>query len=196
VRLLQECQKILETSRPLRSQPGLADTSVLRGFTFLSIKPLLLLVNQPEVNVPPLPDQIIDGSMAPYLEIVGKLEMELAQLPQNEAVEFMEEMGLHTLARDQVIKKSYQLLGLISFFTTNEQEARAWTIKHGTPALEAAGVVHSDMKRGFIRAEVVHYDDLKSAGNYAAAQKGGLVRLEGKEYIVQDGDVIFFRFKV
>ena len=134
--------------------------------------------------------------MAPYLEIVGKLEMELAQLPQNEAIEFMEEMGLDTLARDQVIKKSYQLLGLISFFTTNEQEARAWTIPHGTSALEAAGVVHSDMERGFIRAEVVHYDDLESAGSYAAAQKGGLVRLEGKEYMVQDGDVIFFRFKV
>jgi len=196
VRLLQECQKILEISRPLRSQPELADIPVLRGFSFLSIKPLLLLVNQPEGTVPPLPDQIIDGSMAPYLEIVGKLEMELAQLPQNEAIEFMEEMGLDTLARDQVIKKSYQLLGLISFFTTNEQEARAWTIPHGTSALEAAGVVHSDMERGFIRAEVVHYDDLESAGSYAAAQKGGLVRLEGKEYMVQDGDVIFFRFKV
>jgi len=168
----------------------------LRGFSFLSVKPLLLLVNQPEESAPPLPDQIADGSMAPYLEIVGKLEMELAQLSPNEATEFMEEMGLDTLARDQVIKTSYQLLGLISFFTTNEQEARAWTIKNGTSALEAAGVVHSDMQRGFIRAEVIHYDELENAGSYAAAQKQGLVRLEGKEYTVQDGDVIFFRFKV
>jgi hypothetical protein len=95
-----------------------------------------------------------------------------------------------------VIQASSQLLGLISFFTTNEQEARAWTIKQGSPALKAAGVVHSDMERGFIRAEVIQYNDLEAAGSYAAAQKQGLVRLEGKEYIVQDGDVIFFRFKV
>jgi hypothetical protein len=122
--------------------------------------------------------------------------MELAQLSPDEASEFMVEMGLETLAREQVIQASSQLLGLISFFTTNEQEARAWTVKAGTPALQAAGVVHSDMERGFIRAEVVQYDDLEDAGSYAVAQKQGLVRLEGKEYIVQDGDVIFFRFKV
>jgi hypothetical protein len=196
IQRLQECQQILETSRPLRSQPELANIPLLRGFSFLSIKPLLLLLNQPEENVPSLPDHIIDGSLAPCLEIVGKLEMELAQLPPEEAIEFMEELGLDSLVRDQVIKTSYQLLGLISFFTTNEQEARAWTIQQGTTALEAAGVVHSDMQRGFIRAEVVHYDDLESSGNYAAAQKQGLVRLEGKEYRVQEGDVIFFRFKV
>ncbi|MEE9569560.1 MAG: DUF933 domain-containing protein, partial [Candidatus Binatia bacterium] len=132
----------------------------------------------------------------PYLEIVGKLEMELAQLSPDEANEFMIELGLETLARDQVIQASAQLLGLISFFTTNEQEARAWTIKQDSSALRAAGVVHSDMERGFIRAEVIQFNDLESAGSYAAAQKQGLVRLEGKEYVVQDGDVIFFRFKV
>ncbi len=196
VRLLQECQEILETSHPLRARPEISDFPVLRGFSFLSAKPLLILVNQPEENVPPLPGEVTDRAVAPYLEIVGKLEMELAQLSPDDSIEFMEEMGLETLARDQVIKASYQLLGLISFFTTNEQEARAWTIKHGTPALKAAGVVHSDMERGFIRAEVVHYNDLEDAGSYAAAQKKGLVRLEGKDYVVQDGDVIFFRFKV
>jgi ribosome-binding ATPase YchF (GTP1/OBG family) len=108
----------------------------------------------------------------------------------------MEEMGIETLARDRVIKSSYRLLDLISFFTTNEQEARAWTIRRGTPALKAAGVVHSDMERGFIRAEVVSFDDLEKAGSYPVAQKQGVVRLEGKDYIVQDGDVIFFRFHV
>jgi hypothetical protein len=134
--------------------------------------------------------------MAPYLEIVGKLEMELAQLSPEEAGEFMEELGLEALAREQVIQASFRLLGLISFFTANEQEARAWTIKEGNSALRAAGVVHTDMERGFIRAEVVAYDGLEKAGNYAGAQKQGLVHLEGKDYIVQDGDVIFFRFKV
>ncbi|UCE84379.1 MAG: redox-regulated ATPase YchF [Deltaproteobacteria bacterium] len=196
VRLLQECQEILEASRPLRSQPGISEIPLMRGFSFLSAKPLLILVNQPEEDVPPLPVEVTDGTIAPQLEIVGKLEMELAQLSPDEASEFMVEMGLETLAREQVIQASSQLLGLISFFTTNEQEARAWTVKAGTPALQAAGVVHSDMERGFIRAEVVQYDDLEGAGSYAVAQKQGLVRLEGKEYIVQDGDVIFFRFKV
>jgi GTP-binding protein YchF len=196
VRLLQKCQKILEASLPLRSQPEIAEVPVLRGFSFLSAKPLLILVNQPEEDVPPLAAEITDGTLGPYLEIVGKLEMELAQLSPDEANEFMVEMGLEALARDKVIKTSYQLLGLISFFTTNEQEARAWTIEQSSPALKAAGVVHSDMERGFIRAEVIHYDDLEGAGSYAAAQKQGLVRLEGKEYVVQDGDVIFFRFKV
>jgi ribosome-binding ATPase YchF (GTP1/OBG family) len=122
--------------------------------------------------------------------------MELAQFSPDEAGEFMEELGLESLARDQVIQASSKLLGLICFFTTNEQEARAWTIKQGSPALKAAGVVHSDMERGFIRAEVVQYDDLEGAGSYGAAQKQGLVRLEGKEYVVKDGDVIFFRFSL
>ena len=196
VRLLQECQQILEASRALRSQADMLDVPIMRGFSFLSAKPVLILVNQEEEDAPPLPTEIIDETIAPYLEIVGKLEMELAQLSPEDAGEFMEELGLETLARDQVIQASSKLLGLISFFTTNEREARAWTIRKGTPALRAAGVVHSDMERGFIRAEVVQYDDLESAGSYTVAQKQGLVRLEGKEYVVQDGDVIFFRFSV
>jgi GTP-binding protein YchF len=196
VRLLQECQEHLEASRALRRQADMLDVPIMRGFSFLSAKPMLILINQPEEQAPSLPAEITNETMAPYLEIVGQLEMELAQLAPDEAGEFMEELGLETLARDQVIQASSRLLGLISFFTTNEQEARAWTIKQGTPALKAAGVVHSDMERGFIRAEVVRYADLKSAGSYAAAQKQGLVRLEGKEYVVQEGDVMFFRFSV
>ena len=196
VRLLQECKETLETSHALRSQADMLDVPVMRGFSFLSGKPVLILVNQAEEDVPPLPPEIRDETIAPCLEIVGKLEMELAQLSPDEAGEFMEELALEALARDQVIQACSKILGLISFFTTNEQEARAWTIRKGAPALKAAGVVHSDMARGFIRAEVVHYDDLESAGSYGAAQKQGLVRLEGKEYVVQDGDVIFFRFSV
>jgi GTP-binding protein YchF len=196
VNRLRECQKILEASRPLRPEADMLDVPIMRGYAFLSAKPLLLLMNQPEENGPPVPTEIAEETLAPFLEIVGKLEMELAQLPEDEAGEFMELMGVETLARERVIKASSELLGLISFFTTNEQEARAWTVKQGTTALKAAGVVHSDMERGFIRAEVVHYDDLQAAATYAAAQKQGLVRLEGKEYVVQDGDVIFFRFHV
>ncbi len=196
VRLLLECQKTLEASRALRFQADTLSIPIMKGFSFLSVKPVLILINQPEEDTPPLPAEITDETIAPYLEIVGKLEMELAQLSPDEAEEFMEELGFETLARDQVIQASSKLLGLISFFTTNEQEARAWTIRKGTPALRAAGVVHSDMERGFIRAEVVPYYDLEGAGSYGAAQKQGLVRLEGKEYVVQDGDVIFFRFSV
>ncbi|UCG13068.1 MAG: redox-regulated ATPase YchF [Deltaproteobacteria bacterium] len=196
VKELGQCQEILEASSPLRSRPGILEIPILRGFSFLSAKPLFYLINQPEEEVSPLPAEISSGTMGPQLEIVGQLEMELGQLPPDESLEFMAEMGLDKLARDRVITSSYQFLGLVSFFTTNEQEARAWTIRQGTTALKAAGVVHSDMERGFIRAEVVSFKDLESASTYAEAQKKGLVRLEGKEYIVQDGDVIFFRFNI
>jgi ribosome-binding ATPase YchF (GTP1/OBG family) len=193
---LEQCLETLEASNALRPLADILDVPVMRGFSFLSAKPVLILVNQAEEDLQPLPKGITDGAMGPYLEITGKLEMELAQLTPEEAGEFMEELGLEALAREQAIQASFRLLGLISFFTANEQEARAWTIKQSSSVLRAAGTVHTDMERGFIRAEVVAYDDLKNSGNYAQAQKQGLVRLEGKDYIVQDGDVIFFRFKV
>jgi GTP-binding protein YchF len=196
MRLLEQCLETLEAGNVLRPLGDLLDVPIMRGYSFLSAKPMLMLVNQPEENVQKLPEEITDGAMGPYLEIVGKLEMELAQLSPEEAGEFVEELGLEALAREQVIQASFRLLGLICFFTANEQEARAWTIKEDSSALRAAGVVHTDMERGFIRAEVVAYDRLENAGSYAGAQKQGLVRLEGKDYIVQDGDVIFFRFKV
>ena len=196
VHLLQECRKLLEAGCSLRSQAAILDVPILRGYSFLSGKPLLVLVNEAEENAQPLPARMRERIQAPLVTIVGKLEMELAQLPADEVNEFMVEMGLESLARDRVIHASQALLGLISFFTANENEVRAWTITKGSPAVKAAGTVHSDMERGFIRAEVVSYDDLHAAGNYAAAQKRGLVRLEGKEYIVQDGDVIFIRFHV
>jgi GTP-binding protein YchF len=196
LRLLEQCLETLEASNALRPLGDVLDVPIMRGYSFLSVKPMLMLVNQPEENVKTLPKEITEGAMGPYLEIVGKLEMELAQLSPEEAGEFIAELGLEALAREQVIHSSFRLLGLISFFTANEQEARAWTIKEGSSALRAAGVVHTDMERGFIRAEVVAYDHLEKAGSYTGAQKQGLVRLEGKDYIVQDGDVIFFRFNV
>ena len=196
LRLLEECRKTLEEGRPLRRQAAIADAPLLRGYTFLSAKPMLVLVNQAEGRAGTVfPVRSVE-TWPPVLEIFGKLEMELAQLPPEEALEFMTELGVQGWARDRVIVASHDLLDLICFFTANETEVRAWNVKQDTPAVKAAGVVHSDMERGFIRAEVVAYKELEAAGSYAAAQKKGLMRLEGKEYIVQDGDVIFFRFHV
>lgn len=196
LQLLEECQKTLEEGRPLRSRATLADAPPLRGYAFLSAKPMLVLLNQWEEGAAESPAPPSVATWPPVLAIVGRLEMELAQLTPEEAAEFMTELGVEGLARDRVIGASHELLNLISFFTANEREVRAWTVKQGTPAIKAAGVVHSDMERGFIRAEVVPFKDLEKAGSYAGAQKRGLVRLEGRDYIVQDGDVIFFRFHV
>ncbi len=128
--------------------------------------------------------------------IRGKLEEELAQMGPEEAALFLEEFGVTASATDRVIQRSYDLLGLMSFFTVGEDEVRAWTIRKETPAVEAAGAIHTDIQKGFIRAEVVSYDDLMAAGSHAEARKRGTVRLEGKTYTVCDGDIINFRFNV
>ena len=130
------------------------------------------------------------------ITLCGKLEMELGQLDEPAAAEFRADFGLTESGLDRVIKQSYELLGLVSFFSTASGEVRAWSIPHGTSAVKAAGKIHSDMERGFIRAEVIGYDDLLRCGTLAEARKKGLLRLEGKEYIVQDGDVITFLFNV
>jgi hypothetical protein len=128
--------------------------------------------------------------------IRGKLEQELSQMSEEEAEEFLTEFNITASAMDRVIQRSYELLGLISFFTIGKDEVKAWTVKRKTPAIDAADVIHTDMKKGFIRAEVVSFDDLISAGSYSEARKLGNVRLEGKTYEVQDGDIIEFRFNV
>jgi hypothetical protein len=130
------------------------------------------------------------------MTIRGKLEQELARMEPDEAQAFLEDFGITTSAMDRIIARSYELLGLISFFTVGEDEVRAWTLRRDTVAQTAAGVIHSDIEKGFIRAEVLAYDDLMAAGDYAAARKQGTVRLEGKTYAVQDGDIINFRFNV
>jgi ribosome-binding ATPase YchF (GTP1/OBG family) len=128
--------------------------------------------------------------------IRGKLEHELAQISENEAEEFLSEFNIKASAMDRVIQKSYEILGMISFFTVGEDEVKAWTIKKGTEAVDAADVIHSDIKKGFIRAEVLSYNELVEAGSYQEAKKRGMARLEGKTYIVRDGDIINFRFNV
>ncbi|MGD9239336.1 MAG: DUF933 domain-containing protein [Desulfobacterales bacterium] len=193
--LLDECRKTLENEIPLRKKPELASARKLRGFTFLSAKPVLVLSNN-EDDDDGLPDAKDVSSQETCLVVRGKLEQELAQMPPEEAAEFLAEFNIPASAMDRVIQQSYALLALISFFTVISNEVRAWTIKKATPALMAADAIHSDMKRGFIRAEVISFQDLMDAGSYAEAKKRGTVRLEGKTYEVQDGDIIQFRFNV
>ena len=128
--------------------------------------------------------------------VCAQIEQEIAELDEDEKKLFLDDLGLEKSGLEKLIKASYHLLGLISYLTAGEQECRAWTITKGTKAPQAAGKIHTDFERGFIRAEVVSYDDLMACGTHAAAKEKGLVRLEGKEYVVQDGDIIVFRFNV
>jgi len=193
--LLERCLEVLESEQPLRRLPEIARSPLLKGFAFLSAKPKLVLFNNEDED-----DQLPD--MAPVftgeetMVIRAKLEQELGQMSPEEADEFLAEFNVTASAMDRVIERSYALQGLISFFTVGDDEVRAWTIRAGTPALDAADVIHSDIKKGFIRAEVVAYDDLMDAGSHAQARKQGTVRLEGKTYPVADGDIINFRFNV
>ena len=195
ISLLKDCLEQLEKETPLRKIPDIATSPLLRGYAFLSAKPMLTLFNNEDED-----DQLPDiGSLADRencIVIRGKLEQELAQMTPVEAREFLTEFNIKASAMDRVIHSSYELLGLISFFTVGEDEVRAWTIPRKTPADDAAGVIHTDMKKGFIRAEVVAYKDLMAAGTHAEARKHGTVRLEGKTYEVQDGDIMEIRFNV
>jgi GTP-binding protein YchF len=193
--LLTACRDCLENGNPLRSKPELAAAHRLRGFAFLSAKPVLILFNN-EDDDDRLPD--IDGLVAAEecLVIRAKLEQELAQMTPEEAAEFLTEFNIPSSAMNRVIRQSYTLLHFISFFTIISNEVRAWSIKKGIPAMEAAGHIHSDMQKGFIRAEVIAFEDLIAAGSYSDAKKQGTVRLEGKTYEVQDGDVVQFRFNI
>lgn len=193
--LLQACRRHLEDEAPIRQFPDLACAPLLRGYALLSAKPVLLLSNNGDDD-----DALPDLGPVPEndrcLVIKGKLEQELAQMSAAEAADFLSEFGITAAARDRVIRHSYQLLGLISFFTVGEDEVRAWTIAADTSALEAAGVIHTDLMQGFIRAEVIATDDLMAAGSMAEARKKGSLRLEGKTYPVQDGDILTVRFNI
>ncbi|MFZ5570120.1 MAG: DUF933 domain-containing protein [Thermodesulfobacteriota bacterium] len=192
--LLLDCHQKLENGIPLRSEPKLSFARCLRGYAFISAKPQLVLFNNNDND-----ETVPEGSESLWAEsmvIRGKLEQELSQMADDEVESFLEEFHISSSAMDRVIQKSYQLLGLISFFTVGEDEVRAWTIAAGTPAVEAAGGIHTDIQKGFIRAEVLAYDDLMTAGSFAEAKKNGTVRLEGRDYLVQNGDIINFRFNV
>lgn len=200
--VLVRCREALDAGRPLRTLTlGVEDTKRLRGFQFLSAKPLLLVLNLDEDDLPKADDAIalaglggfMSGASTRAVPICARIELEIAQLDAVDAQAFMTDLGLRESGLDRVIRASYDLLGYISFFTVGEDECRAWSIPRNTPAQLAAGEIHSDIQRGFIRAEVVRYGDLLSRGTLAACRDHGELRLEGKEYIVLDGDVINFR---
>jgi GTP-binding protein YchF len=203
--LLVRCQGALEEGRPLRAL-GLEgdDHRRLRGFQLLSAKPLLVVINLDEADVA-LAARVDDASrqtgLSGFLSRAGtravpvcaKIELEIASLDPVDAMAFLTELGLSDSGLDRVIRAAYDLLGYISFFTVGDDECRAWSIPRHTVAHDAAGEIHSDIARGFIRAEVVAYDAFIARGSLAACREAGELRLEGKEYVVQDGDIINFR---
>ena len=201
--LLQKIKTALEKDIPIWRQSLTGEeTKSLANYQFLTTKPMLIIINVGEnhlAQASSLEAEIRSAYPHSQFEVValcGKLEMELAQLNDAEAAEFRNALGLTEPAVDRLIRLSYQLLGLISFFTTVSEELKAWTIPRGTVALKAAGKIHSDIEKGFIRAEVVSFHDLDSCGSLSEARKHGLLRLEGKNYAVQDGDIITFLFNV
>ena len=197
---LARCREALEEGIPLRAIDfGTEDDKRLRGYAFLSGKPLLVVFNtgenQRDFNLPEDQRKTVSQPRTGWTAFCAALEMDLLEMG-DEAEEFAREMGVETFSRERVIRMTYDLLGLVTFLTTSDAESRAWPIPKGTAAGKAAGAIHSDLERGFIRAETVSFDDLMEAGSWAAARTQALLRLEGKEYIVQEGDVILFRFKV
>ncbi|HDP35233.1 MAG TPA: redox-regulated ATPase YchF [Candidatus Hydrogenedentes bacterium] len=199
--LLTRCKEHLEKGNPLRTLDiNAQEETLLRSFTFLSQKPMMLLGNYGEDAIGKDDPAHMREAAAKHelqlIELCGKLEMEVSQLPTEEQLAFRDELGLGEESRMRFIQFAYDMLGLISFLTAGEPEVRAWTIRKGTHAVDAAGVIHSDIKRGFIRAETVAYDDFIEAGTMAKAKEKGKVRLEGKDYIVKDGDMLLFRFNV
>ncbi len=201
--LLEKCKAFLEDEKPLRHVEISSDEEfTLRGFQFLTQKPIIVAVNiddsdiQNEAEVLQPFQGYLDDATATALTISAQIEMEIQQLSDEEAEIFQQELGITESAMGRLIRTSYDLLGLISFFTVGSDEVRAWTIQENTKAPQAAGAIHTDFERGFIRAEIVHYDDFITRKSLPQCKTDGVMRLEGKEYIVKDGDIINFRFAV
>ena len=202
--LLQRCQKFLESERPLREMEMTPeDKKRVRGFMFLSEKPMLYVLNVGEsptlgedLEQAPARFGVADLAQRPntgFSAVCAKVEAELAEMSDADAAEFLSSYGLKESGLVRLIRKTYDLLGLISFFTVGEDECRAWTIEKGTRAVNASGAIHSDLEKHFIRAEVIHWDTLLEAGSEANARAKGTLRLEGKDYVVKDGDVMHIR---
>lgn len=205
VELLERIKEALYNDQPARSVELTDDEKlIIRDLHLLTLKPVLYAANVSEDGVAdadsnPYVQQVRDFAAAENAEVVpisAKVEAEIAELEGEDKAMFLEELGLQASGLDRLIQAAYRLLGLYTYFTAGVQEVRAWTIRKGTKAPAAAGVIHSDFERGFIRAEVVSYDDLVAAGSMNSAKERGQLRLEGKEYVVQDGDVMHFRFNV
>jgi hypothetical protein len=194
--VLKRCREALENERPLREviQPG-EEEKLLRSFGFLTQKPLLVVVNVGEEQIGSQPPAL-DTPAAATFAICAEIEAELIAMEPADRREFMQEYGIAALARDRLIHACADALHVVTFFTCNENEVRAWAVPEGTPAVEAAGKVHTDMQRGFIRAETVNWDDLRAAGSLRDAKAAGRLRLEPKHYVVQDGDILNIKFNV
>jgi GTP-binding protein YchF len=200
--LLVRCKEAIEAERPLRElEFGAEERKMLTGFMFLSLRPMLYVLNLGDSEVGEMDaavarhglEKLAGKPQSAIVPICGRIEAELAELDDAASAELLAAYGLQQPGLHRLIQATYQLLGLISFFTAGEPEVRAWTIRRGTTAQRAAGVIHTDIERNFIRAEVVRCDDLLEAGSWPAAREKGQVRLEGKDYVVQEGDVILFR---
>ena len=203
--VLDKLQPILEQGKPARTVSLTAEErAVARGFFLLTMKPTIYAANvdeatlaNPEGNAHVRNVQTVAANeTAEFVAICAQLESELVALPLNDRLDYLKTLSVNSSGVDRLIKSAYHLLGLMSFLTAGEKEVRAWTIPQGTRAQQAAGVIHTDIERGFIRAEIVGYDALIGAGSYAAAREQGLMRLEGKDYIMQEGDIVNFRFNV
>ena len=203
--VLEKVKAQLENAMPAR-RLGLDDEEkqLLKEINLLTLKPSLYIANVSEEDIKDIDENKYVKILKEYaategaevVPVVARLEEELAGLDEEEAMEFLKDAGLNESGLNRLINAAYKLLDLISYLTAGEQEARAWTIRRGTKAPQAAGKIHSDIERGFIRAEIVSFNDLASCGSFNAAKEKGLVRLEGKEYVMQDGDVTNFRFNV
>lgn len=196
--LMERFKPQLEDGKPLRDLPLSHDElKMMRNLALVTAKPQLVLLNTGDRTIAD-PNEIVKYSHhnTVLATIQGKLEMELAQMSPEDAQEFLKEYGISEPGLAKIIRLSYSLLGLQSFFTVGEDEVRAWTIPVGANAVDAAGTIHTDLARGFIRAEVISYEHLMAAGDMVEARKHGSLRLEGKEYIVQDGDILNIRFNV
>jgi len=203
--VVKKIKEHLEAEKPVRSiQFTEEERVIVKQMHLLTEKPVLYVANVGEDDIADIANndyvnrvrEFAEQDNAEVVVVSAKIEEEIAQLEQDEKDEFLKELGIQQSGLDQLIKASYDLLGLATYFTAGEQEVRAWTFKKGMKAPQAAGIIHTDFERGFIRAEVVSYDDLMEAQSMAQARENGKIRLEGKDYEVQDGDVIHFRFNV
>ena len=203
--VLSLLKEAFEAEKPARAVEFTEEQlKIVKGLHLLTIKPVLYVANVDEDEVSDSSDneyvkqvrEFAAGENAEVIVICAKIESEIAELEGEEKAMFLEELGIEESGLDQLIRASYQLLGLATYFTAGVQEVRAWTFRRGMKAPQCAGIIHSDFERGFIRAEIVSYDDLMAAGSMNAAKEAGKVRLEGKEYEVKDGDIIHFRFNV
>lgn len=197
--LLRRCHEALEAEQPLRALSfSREEERLLHGFQFLTAKPLLILLNRADDPEPGLLERA-RNSLPPRtaaLDIPARTERDLLEMPLADAEAFRRDLGIGEPGAGRILQACYALLDLITFFTVVGEELRAWTIPRGTPAVQAAGTIHTDMEQGFIRAEVIGVADLQASGSLAAARNGGLLRLEGKDYQVQDGDILTIRFNV